>query len=477
MDRKYPSFGVVSATPVVEDIFYVQLHGVTWAFPRKKFITLFPDSMLVAALETSSDSVIPLENPVITAEILSYLWFITQYGFTLPPFGMQTRPAGSYLGIPILWVASNPCLRHIPQVGNLLDMTIMKEEERFWPVVSAAARAEDIEVLQYIFDLIPAEMTLDMDGMLMIDAAINGWSEVFRVLMRRGLKPRQIVENGRHSLPYIGLMVPDERVFDHWDKIDVVERSARHFLQKQKQAKEDQIPYLVLLAPIMMQPGHMAILKMLLETVGLPDELILSMTREYISRANVCVDVVKMLLSHLQHLESTQLVGLYPTIVERHLVEVYSYIHHDLKVPAGMDHIAAIGDIAEVQHFLTYNQSDAGLTQMIKSAVEEGHYDVVAILIPKLSHTEQISLLEAALAYPGCIEFFLKIRPVGEKMLTGWIEDILQRGLYGINTLVVLSKQPGMQEFLLKAIQDPNYNIEPSWRHDVAKALGIVLPA
>jgi hypothetical protein len=401
METKYPSFGVVSATPEAEDTFSVtlkvtenpvispsegdttgvQLERISWAFPRNKFKQLFPNSMFVAALESSSDSIIPLENPVVTAEILSYLWFITKYGFTLPPFGMQTRQAGAYLGIPILLVASNPCLRHIPKLGNLLDMTFMKQEERYWPLVSAAARAGDVEVLQYIFGVIPAEMTLDMDGMLMIEATINGWSEVFRVLMHRGLKPRQIVKNGRHSPPYIGLMVPDERVFDYSDKLDVVERLAQTFLQKQR---EDQIPYLVLLAPVMMQPGHMAILKMLLETVGLPDELILSMTREYLSRANVGVETVKMLLSHLQRIEPTELVGLYPTIVERHLAEVYSYIHHDLKVPAGMDHVAAMGDIAEVQRFLAYNQSDAGLAQMIQSAVEEGHYDVAAILLPKL---------------------------------------------------------------------------------------------
>jgi hypothetical protein len=85
-------------------------------------------------------------------------------------------------------------------------------------------------------------------------------------------------------------------------------------------------------------------------------------------------------------------------------------------------------------------------------------------------------LLETALEYPGGIEFFLGIIPVEKEMLIGWIEDILQRGRYGLDTLIVLSKQTGMREFVLERLQDPNYDMQLSRREPVAKAMGIVLP-
>lgn len=474
METKYPSFGIVTATPEVEDTFYIQLAGVHWAFPRQRFQSLFPDSMVVAALESSSETIIPLENPSVTPEIISYLWFITKYRFTLPPLGMVTKHAGDYLGIPILLIAANSCLRTIPKLGNLLEKQAMQQAGKYWHVVSAAAKVEAIDVLRYIFQLIPAEITLEMDGILMLDASINGWSEVFRVLLRRGLNPMHITETGRHSHPFMELMVSDERGFDYDDTLEVAERPAFTFLRKQEY---NQIPYIVLLAPVIMQPGHKAILKMLLE-VGLPDELILSMGRAYITHAHVCLDVVKMLLGQLQHLQLMDILGLYPVIVERHLTEVYAYFHHELKIRAGLDHVAAMGDISEVQPYISMiTLVDAELRPLIRAALEKDHSDVASILILKLSPEAKLELLVDSLENAERLEFLLRQIPVETKSLSEWMDSILQKGQYGLVTLMVLSKQPDMSEFLQARLQNPDYTMDLSWRQMVAKAMGISLPA
>lgn len=472
MDSKYPLFGLVSSTSPKNDTFYVRLQNYTWEFPKKKFQQLFPDSMLTSALELSSDSIITLDNPKVTPEIMAYLWFILKYGFVLPPRHLQTRTAGAYLGIPILLIAANPCLRNLSQRGNLLDAKAMSNPEKYWPLISTAARVNDIDVVRYLFGLIPGEMTQSMDSMLMLDAAIAGWAEVFRLLLQRGLNPRTVIETGEFRPPFIESLVDAERTLPEYeDSIQFNSRPGVEFLNSLKNADGDQIPYILLLAPVEMQPGHKTILEMVLR-FGLPDDLILRLISEYIIRANVQVDVVKQLVTHLKEVNSYALSQLYPIIAVRYLSDIYFYFRDDLKIPGGIKYAVTFGDVTSLVF-----ETEADYITQIKLALNSGRYDIAAMLLPKISEMAQMQLLSSDdVSTPEILAFLLEIVPVTTEYLKDWIDEALT-GYGGVNVVMVVArKHPEVYAHLEMRIMNPGIKMKLTLRHYIALAMGIVPP-
>jgi hypothetical protein len=473
MDSKYPLFGLVSSTSPKDDIFYVRVQNYTWAFPKKKFQQFFPDSMLTSALELSSDSIITLDNPEVTPEIMAYLWFILKFGFVLPPRHLQTRTAGAYLGIPILLIAANSCLRNLAQRGNLLDAKAMSDPEKYWPLISTAARVNDLDVVRYLFSLIPAEITQSMDAMLMLDAAIAGWAEVFRLLLQRGLNPRTIVETGEYRPPFIESLVDAERCIPEYeDRIQFNPRASVEFLNSLKDASTDQIPHILLLAPVEMQLGHKAILEIVLE-LGLPDDLIHNLIREYITCANVQFDVVKQLVSHLKVVNSEALSQLYPVIAARYLSDIYFYFRDELKIPGGITYAVKFGDVTH----LTAETEAECLTQ-IKTALNSGRYDIAALLLPKVSERAQIKLLTCDdVSTPEILAFLLEFVPATTEYLKEWIDDALA-GYSGVNMVMVVARRhPDVYAHLRAAMIDPEIQMNLSFRHHLAGAMDLTLPA
>lgn len=473
MDSKYQLFGLVTSTSPKDDTFYVRIQNYTWSFPKKKFQKFFPESMLTSALELSFDSIITLDNPEVTPEIMAYLWFLLKFGFVLPPRHLKTRTAGDYLNIPILLIASNPCLRNLSQRGNLLDVKSMYKPEKYWSLLSTAARVSDLDVIKYLFGLIPAQMTQSMDAMLMVDAAIAGWAEVFRLLLRRGLNPRTVVDMEEYKPAFIRSIVDSERSILYENEIQFNTRLGVEFLNSLNNLPLDQIPYIIILAPLEMQPGHKAILEMI-SKFGLPDILIVSLIYRYIEFANVQTDVVKQLVSYLKVVDSMALGRLYPIIAERYLSDIYFYFRDDLKIPGGNGYAVQFGDIIS-----DVVETEANCVTQIKTALNSGRYDIAAILLPKVSEATQIQFLTSNdVSTPEILAFLLEIVPVTAEYLKKWIDTALDNWLGGVNMVIVVARQhPEVYTHLEMRIMNPETDMDLRFRHHMARFMDLTLPA
>src|SRR5579884_550392 len=107
--------GVVASVPSNPNVIYIHLvpYNLTWELNRKRLLEYFPESILSEAIMGDPGvTEIPLTNPIITPEFMSYFYLMLHYGkYENPSF--DTRPAGLYLNIPIFTVLDRDYIRYL----------------------------------------------------------------------------------------------------------------------------------------------------------------------------------------------------------------------------------------------------------------------------------------------------------------------------------------------------------------------------
>lgn len=124
-------------------------------FDLAQFKKCYPESMITATLDISTDTVIELTRPEVTPTCLKYLEQVTN-GNLYPPSSEDLTSASRYLLIPFIAVASDPLyIDFYPQfMGvDILDAGVVSMQ--YMGIMSFAIRNKFHRLTEYIWDLAP----------------------------------------------------------------------------------------------------------------------------------------------------------------------------------------------------------------------------------------------------------------------------------------------------------------------------------
>lgn len=169
--------GVVTSIPPNPKVVYIHLvpYNLTWELNRSRLLEYFPESILSDAIMGDPDvTEIPITNPIITPEFMSYLYLILHYGKYIDP-SFDTRPAGLYLNIPIFTVLDRDYIRNFiitPWISD--DYTLL---------TPLAISYNDLEVVSIT---VPKTDWADLTQAI-TRSVIDGQADIVAILRRNGL--------------------------------------------------------------------------------------------------------------------------------------------------------------------------------------------------------------------------------------------------------------------------------------------------
>lgn len=200
--------------------FYVRIaEGQTYQLDRVKFTRLFPESMIVLALQDLDADKIDLSHPCITPRIMTLIAYMTAHG-SIPEvnskiYPMESDPlipASRYLLMDILGVIGNPMycqfIRNYPEVNLLDDLS-----EDYLEIMYYAITHGYDQLCMWTVGRVEHD---DVDEVLLSLAALYGNEHIFRAIYALGnvdlIKRILLVTDHRdildpkhvHFLDYIG---------------------------------------------------------------------------------------------------------------------------------------------------------------------------------------------------------------------------------------------------------------------------------
>lgn len=245
--------GVVTSMLPNPDLIYISLvpYNLTWGLNRRRLLEYFPGSILSEAIQGDPDvTEIPLTNPIITPEFMSYFYLILHYRkYTNPSF--DTRPAGLYLNIPIFTILDRNYVREL--------LITPWQSDNYGSITLYALSYSDTEVVastapKAIWETLTVAITR---------CVIDGQAENVSVLRRVGLD---------FATQPVALSFAKKHLVQSSERSNAADNLPEH--------KTYQLVYVLLRASVMVKKGnHATIVHSLVQDGILPVDVILDLLR------------------------------------------------------------------------------------------------------------------------------------------------------------------------------------------------------
>lgn len=195
--------------------FKIEVGTCTVSFPREKFMTTFPYSMLTSALEHDPNvDTIRLEEKSVTPNILEFLRNILLYeAVPSVPRSEPLAEAGKYLGIDLLPVVDKFQYDDIKYINLVNPKAITKQN--YIRLMIYATTKDYPELFRYVLDRTNPSEYQDQDQKLLSIAVLKNNISFVRLFLRRGIDPTQSFLT-QNEVDRLGLIYPKDVPGDYW---------------------------------------------------------------------------------------------------------------------------------------------------------------------------------------------------------------------------------------------------------------------
>lgn len=148
---------------------YLPEHKTRVEYPREKFMSLYPGSLIGLVLSNTTDTEVPLSHSLVTSEILQILSRIVEGG-VYPALGEYHRKAFDYLGIDMPDFVYTGVYKEFMDQDGRSDMILKDLMNKEYDVLFAMASMHRLRsLLEYIFLSTEASDTLASDSKGFLD--------------------------------------------------------------------------------------------------------------------------------------------------------------------------------------------------------------------------------------------------------------------------------------------------------------------
>lgn len=168
----------------------VKFQDKTYSFPLAEFKELFPTSFLLDSLDATG--VIPLTHPEMTSNLLSSIEIFLNTGDVdalthLSP--AEVKVAHGYLGmtlVAVIFGLAQPEYRTFCAGVNPKWFRHAYVKEHYYSTLSSAVHRVYLPLIQYIFEQMPPELTVDADQKVFgRSTGLLGNPQMLRMILRR----------------------------------------------------------------------------------------------------------------------------------------------------------------------------------------------------------------------------------------------------------------------------------------------------
>lgn len=391
------------------DVVYLRLqyNGMTWSMSREKLLKYFPDSLIGQSIKTDpTTQIIELTQPIITPEVMSFLWFMVEYEMVpaAPWNESKSTPdqsplflSGAYLNIPIMMLASRP---YFPELlGNHQMNYLNPDDYGVTNLLDLGYRHSDWWLLRYISNRLHDVKDYEQHiiDQFLSRSIIDNRLDVFIYLLQHGVK----IATARFNPP---MYTFDNR--PNHINADVL-RKAIDVLNYQS-------------AILAVWYNRVTFVQYLLDHKLLPDDIIASLLVEAVKAQNP--DLVTI-LAHDDRIPHWFKQNAFTSMMEETLpyemiqafapLTDYQYDHNPLIIIAAQ--YCDVGTV--VSHLNDPDITTATWDRVNAISESQGQGDLFLLTVPKISCAQKINLVMEWASYGG-LEMMMK--PIlGDPCLNG----------------------------------------------------------
>ena len=193
----YPPYGRVTVIENIPDTFHIRLvnyDNMLFRFPRSKYISIYPESLIGLALQDPEADIIDIAQLSVRPEAISFLYFMVVYReIPYVPSWIDMASAGRYLLIQEMLLVQGQAYNEI-DVVNILNIKDLAEG--YDNVFLTAYEYNDLILMDYLFEKIsPDNDTLRIDSENICIISFDGNLPIFTRLLNRGVDIKTAYQN------------------------------------------------------------------------------------------------------------------------------------------------------------------------------------------------------------------------------------------------------------------------------------------